>query len=76
MLQRRRVGRTRRAGGRLEAREVGRRGEPGKVWQRDVAIRVEDPDARRDGVPGQIGEKQHAAVDETDAGEEEVEVGT
>ena len=69
------MGHTCGAGGRLEAREVGRRGEPGKVWQRDVAIRVEDPDARRDDVPGQIGEKQHAAVDETGVGEEEVEVG-
>jgi hypothetical protein len=70
------VGRTRGAGGRLEAREVGRRGEPVEVWRRDVAIRFEDPDARRDDVPGQIGEEQHVAVDKTGVGEEGFEVGT
>ena len=76
MLQRRRAGCTRGAGGRLEAREVGWRGEPGEVWRLDVAIRFEDPDARRDDIPGQIGEEQHIAVDETSVGEEGVEVGT
>ena len=76
VLRRRQVGRTRGAGGRLEAREVGRSGEPGEMWQRDVAIRFEDPDARRDDVLGQIGEEQHVAVDETSVGEEGVKVGT
>ena len=46
------------------------------MWRRDVAIRFEDPDARRDDVPGQIGEEQHVAVDETGVGEEGVEVRT
>ena len=54
---------------------VGRRGEPGEVWRRDVAICFEDPDARRDDVPGQISEEQHVAVDETGVGKEGVEVG-
>ncbi len=76
MLRRKRVGRTHGAGGRLEAREVGRRGEPGEVWRCDVAIRFEDPDARRDDVPGQIGEEQHVTIDETGVGKEGVEIGT
>jgi hypothetical protein len=46
------------------------------VWRLDVAIRFEDPDARRDDIPGQIGDKQHITVDETGVGEEGVDVGT
>ncbi len=76
MLRRRRAGRTRGAGGRLKAREVGRRGDPVEVWRCNVAIRFKHPDAHREDVPGQIGEEQHVAVDETGVGEEGVEVGT
>jgi hypothetical protein len=46
------------------------------VWGCNVAIRFKDPDARRDDVPGQIGEEHHVAVDETGVGKEGVEVGT
>ncbi len=45
------------------------------MWRRDVAIRVEDLDARWDDVPWQIGEEQHVAVDETGIGKEGVKVG-
>ena len=46
------------------------------MGRRDVAIRFEDPDARRDDIPGQIGDDQHVTVHETGVGEEGVEVGT
>ena len=46
------------------------------MWRRHVAIPFEDPDARRDDVPGQTGEEQHVTVDETGVSEEGVKVGT
>ncbi len=46
------------------------------MWRPNVAIRFEDPDARRGDVLGQIGEEQHVLVDETGVSEEGVEVGT
>ncbi len=45
------------------------------MWQRDVAICFEDPDARQDDVPGQIGKEQHVAVDETGVGKKELKSG-